>query len=96
MLSVFSLDDSKWQPLYLSSLYVIGIFFGRQQVAVSLFEQLAYLQYYYISINEYISENLAEKLVMNHYLQKSVICHQQFDTLCLSLTLGCKLTVLGQ
>ena len=43
-----SLDDSKWQPLYLSNLYVI-IFLGRQQVTTSLFEQLVYLQPYYIS-----------------------------------------------
>ncbi|CAI8603196.1 unnamed protein product [Vicia faba] len=61
----------------------------------SLFEQRSYLQSYYLSINEYISENLAEKSVTNLYLQKSVICYQQFDTLCPPSTLSCELTVLG-
>ena len=95
MLLVFSLDDSKWQPIYLSSLYVI-IFWedGKWQ-----FLYLNNLRIYNIIISALMSispEILAEKFVMNHYLQKSVIHHQQFDTLCLSLTLSCELNVLGQ
>ena len=46
MLSVFSSENSKWQLLYLSSLYVIGIFFGRQQAAASLFKQLVCYRYF--------------------------------------------------
>ena len=72
---------------------------GIQQVAASLFEQLVYLQpYYYFSINWYLSGNLAEKFVMNLYLQKSVIHYQQiWYIFCLSLTLSCELTdILGQ
>ena len=71
VLSVFSLDDKKWQ--------------------FSLFEQPSY----YLSINEYISENLAEKSVTNLYLQKSVISYPRFVTLCLPPTLSYELTVLG-
>ena len=69
---------------------------GDNKWQFSLFEQPSYLQSYYLSINEYISENLAKKYVTNLYLQKSVISYSQFDTLCLPSTLSCELTVLDQ
>ena len=42
----FCSENSKRQLLYLSNLYVIGIFFGRQQAAASLFEQLVCYRYF--------------------------------------------------
>ena len=71
-----SLDDSEWQLLYLSSLYVI-VFLEDSKWQLLYLRQLVYLQSYYFSINEYLSGNLAEKFVMNLYLQKLVVHHQQ-------------------
>ena len=72
-----SLDDSKWQPLYLSSLYVISIFGKTASDSFFIWAACVSTTTLYLSINEYISGNLAEKFVINLYLQKLVVHHQQ-------------------
>ena len=60
-----SLDDSKWQPLYLSSLYVI-IFWDTASGSFFIWATCVSTILLYLSINEYISGNLAEKVCYEH------------------------------